>query len=184
MLTLKDGQGSTVEARSTRIGFRKVETRGGELYINGKREYVYGVNRHEHDAWQGKTVSRERMEQDVILMKQFGFNSVRTSHYPNDPYFYDLCDRYGLYVMDEANVETCGADAELSNNPMWLYAQLDRVAGMVQRDINHPSIIFWSLGNESGVGSNHAARAAWVKDYDPTRLVHFEAYMHNGGSRQ
>lgn len=184
VLVLKDESGNAVEARSARIGFRKVETRNGALYVNGKKEYIYGVNRHEHDAWLGKTVPRERMEQDVRLMKQFGFNAVRTSHYPNDPYFYDLCDKYGLYVMDEANVETCGADAELSNNEMWLFAQMERVSGMVKRDINHPSVIFWSLGNESGVGPTHAARAAWVKAYDPTRLVHFEAYLHNGGSRQ
>ena len=185
VLILKDGQGNVVEARSSRIGFREVEIKNGhELCVNGKREYIYGVNRHDHDAWEGKTVPYERMVQDVILMKRFGFNAVRTSHYPADPAFFDLCDEYGIYVMDEANVETCGADAELSNNMVWLYAQLDRVAGMVNRDKNHPSIIFWSLGNESGVGANNAARASWVKDYDPTRLVHFEAYMHNGGSRQ
>ena len=185
VLTLKDHKGNVVEARSSRIGFRKVEFKNKhELCVNGKREYIYGVNRHDHDAWEGKTVPYERMVQDVTLMKRFGFNSVRTSHYPADPAFYDLCDEYGIYVMDEANVETCGADAELSNNEWWLFAQMERVAGMVKRDKNHPSIIFWSLGNESGVGANNAARASWVKDYDPTRLVHFEAYMHNGGSRQ
>ena len=185
VLTLKDHKGNVVESRSSRIGFRKVEFKNKhELCVNGKREYIYGVNRHDHDAWEGKTVPYERMVQDVTLMKQFGFNSVRTSHYPADPAFYDLCDEYGIYVMDEANVETCGADAELSNNECWLFAQMERVAGMVKRDKNHPSIIFWSLGNESGVGANNAARASWVKDYDPTRLVHFEAYMHNGGSRQ
>ena len=184
VLTLKDNKGNTVEARSARIGFRKIEFINSELHINGKREYLYGVNRHEHDAWLGKTVPYERMVQDVTLMKQFGFNSVRTSHYPADPAFYDLCDEYGIYVMDEANVETSGCDAELSNNENWLFPQLERVAGMVKRDKNHPSIIFWSLGNESGVGYNNAARASWVKDYDPTRMIHFEAYMHNGGSRQ
>lgn len=184
VLVLKDKDGKVQEARSSKIGFRNIEIKNGELFINGKREYVYGVNRHEHDAWKGKTIPYETMVQDVILMKQFGFNSVRTSHYPTCPAFYDLCDEYGIYVMDEANVETCGADAELSNNEVWLFAQLERVTGMVKRDINHPSIIFWSLGNESGVGPNNAARASWVKDYDPTRLIHFEAYMHNGGSRQ
>lgn len=185
VLTLKDNKGNVVESRSSRIGFREVEIKNKhELCVNGKREYVYGVNRHDHDAWEGKTVPYERMVQDVTLMKRYGFNSVRTSHYPADPAFFDLCDEYGIYVMDEANVETCGADAELSNNEMWLFAQMERVAGMVKRDKNHPSIIFWSLGNESGVGANNAARASWVKAYDPTRLVHFEAYLHNGGSRQ
>jgi beta-galactosidase len=183
-LTLKNDKGEVLEARSNRTGFRKVEFKNSELYVNGKREYIYGVNRHEHNAWEGKTIPYETMVQDVKLMKQYGFNSVRTSHYPDCPEFYDLCDEYGIYVMDEANVETCGADAELSNNEVWLFAQLERVTGMVKRDKNHPSVIFWSLGNESGVGYNNAARAAWVKDYDPTRLLHFEAYLHNGGSRQ
>jgi len=184
VLTLKDESGKIVECRSCRVGFRKVEFKKGELFVNGKREFIYGVNRHEHNAWHGKTVPYETAEQDVKLMKRYGFNSVRTSHYPDDPSFYDLCDLYGLYVMDEANVETCGADAEISNNEMWLYSQLERVTGMVRRDKNHPSIIFWSLGNESGVGPNHAARASWVKDYDPTRFIHFEAYLHNGGAKQ
>lgn len=184
VLVLKDETGKILEARSTRIGFRNIESKGGQLFVNGRRELIYGVNRNEHNAWHGKTISYENMEEDVRLMKKYGFNSVRTSHYPNDTRFYDLCDEYGLYVMDEANVETCGADAELSNNEMWLHSQLDRVSGMVRRDKNHPSIIFWSLGNESGVGPNNAARASWVKDYDPTRLIHFEAYLHKGGSKQ
>lgn len=184
VLTLTDSSGNVIESRSCAVGFRKVEFKNGQLLVNGKKEYIYGVNRHEHNAWKGKTVPYEDMVRDLKLMKQHGINSVRTSHYPNSPEFYDLCDRYGVYVMDEANVETCGADAEISNNDVWLYAQQERVSGMVKRDKNHPSIIFWSLGNESGVGSNHAARAAWVKDYDPTRPVHFEAYLHNGGSKQ
>ncbi len=184
VLSLKDSKGNLVEARSAKIGFRRIEVKNGELYVNGRPELLYGVNRHDHDPAGGKTVSLETMRRDVELMKQFGFNTVRTSHYPAAAEFYDLCDEYGLYVMDEANVETCGADAELSNNELWLFPQLERVAGMVKRDINHPSVIFWSLGNESGVGPNHAARAAWVKDYDPTRLIHFEAYLHNGGSHQ
>ena len=184
VLSLTDAKGNLVEARSARIGFRCIEVKNGELFVNGRRALLYGVNRHDQDPAGGKTVSVETMRRDIELMKQFGFNSVRTSHYPAAPEFYDLCDEYGIYVMDEADVETCGADAELSNNTLWLNAQLERVAGMVKRDINHPSVIFWSLGNESGVGPNHAARAAWVKDYDPTRLIHFEAYLHNGGSHQ
>lgn len=177
-------KGEVVEVRSCAVGFRKIEFKGGELFVNGRREFVKGVNRHEHHQYNGKTVSEEQMIKDITLMKRHNFNSVRTSHYANNPLFYYLCDLYGLYVMDEANVETCGADAELSNNAVWLFSQLERVAGMVIRDKNHPSILFWSLGNESGFGPNHAARAAWVKDYDPTRFIHFEAYLANGGSRQ
>lgn len=176
--------GQVMEYRSSVVGFRKVEFKGGELYVNGHREFVKGVNKHEHHPYDGKTVSEEQMVRDISLMKQHNFNSVRTSHYPNDPLFYHLCDIYGLYVMDEANVETCGADAELSNNPLWLFSQMERAAGMVIRDKNHPSVLFWSLGNESGFGPNHSARAAWVKDYDPTRFIHFEAYLANGGSKQ
>lgn len=184
VLSLKSPDGKLIESRSCVVGFRTVEFIGGELFVNGKREFIKGVNRHEHSAWNGKTVTLEEMKRDLELMKQHNFNSVRTSHYPDDPRIYDLCDIYGLYVMDEANVETCGADAELSNNPVWLHSQMERVAGMVARDKNHPSIIFWSLGNESGFGPNHAARAAWVKDQDPTRFIHFEAYLANGGSKQ
>ena len=184
VLGLYDGE-RLVEARSCAVGFRKVEfAPDGRLLVNGREEHIKGVNKHEHNPWTGKTVTEEHMRRDIELMKQHNFNSVRTSHYPNDPLFYLLCDQYGLYVMDEANVETCGADAELSNNPVWLFSQLERVSGMVQRDKNHPSVIFWSLGNESGFGPNHSARAAWVKDTDPTRFIHFEAYLANGGSKQ
>ena len=184
VLGLYEGE-KLVEARSCAAGFRRVEfAPDGRLLVNGREEHIKGVNKHEHNPWTGKTVTEEQMRKDIELMKQHNFNSVRTSHYPNDPLFYLLCDYYGLYVMDEANVETCGADAELSNNPVWLFSQLERVSGMVQRDKNHPSIIFWSLGNESGYGPNHSARAAWVKDTDPTRFIHFEAYLANGGSKQ
>ena len=183
VLTLKHGD-EVLESRSCAVGFRDICFKEGELYVNGRRELVRGVNRHEHSPWNGKTVTEDEMIRDIVLMKQHNFNSVRTSHYPNCPLFYHLCDLYGLYVMDEANVETCGADAELSNNPIWLHSQLERVAGMVKRDKNHPSVLFWSLGNESGYGPNHSARAAWVKDYDPSRFIHFEAYLANGGSKQ
>ena len=114
------------------------------------------------------------MEQDVRLMKLLNFNSVRTSHYPNDPYFYELCDRYGLYVIDEANIESHGSGGKLSNDPEWAVPFLERVSRMVVRDRNHPSIVMWSLGNESGCGPAHAAAAGWAKDYDPTRLIHYE----------
>jgi beta-galactosidase len=174
VLNLKDANGNTVEARSAKIGFREVEIKNGELLINGQSIKLYGVNRHDHSHLRGKSVTRDDMEQDVLLMKQFNFNSVRTSHYPNDPYFYDLCDKYGLYVMDEANIETHGLMGYLTNQSDWHMAFQDRVVRMVERDKNHPSIISWSLGNESGCGPNHAAAAGFVKDFDPTRFVHYE----------
>jgi beta-galactosidase len=114
------------------------------------------------------------MLQDIVLMKQHNLNAIRTCHYPNDPYLYDLCDEYGLYVFDEANIETHHASGFLTNQPSWHYAFADRVIRMVERDKNHPSVISWSLGNESGTGPNHAAAAGWVHDYDPTRPVHYE----------
>lgn len=174
VLTLKDAKGKTVEARSTKVGFREIEIKEGQLLINGKSTKLYGVNRHDHDYLKGKTVSHADMEKDVQLMKQFNFNAVRTSHYPNDPYFYDLCDQYGIYVMDEANIETHGQGGYLSNQSEWHMAFIDRVVRMVERDKNHPSIISWSLGNESGCGPNHAGAAGWAKDFDPTRFIHYE----------
>ncbi|MBN1987223.1 MAG: DUF4981 domain-containing protein, partial [Prolixibacteraceae bacterium] len=174
VLTLKDENGNTVESRSSKVGFREVETQNGQLLINGKSVKLYGVNRHDHSPTRGKSVTRDEMLQDVLLMKQFNFNAVRTSHYPNDPYFYDLCDKYGLYVIDEANIETHGLMGYLTNQPEWHMAFADRVVRMVERDKNHPSIISWSLGNESGTGPNHAGAAGWVKDFDPTRFIHYE----------
>ncbi len=174
VLSLKNAEGSIVESRSTKVGFREVETKNGQLLINGKSVKLYGVNRHDHDHIGGKTVTRDDMLQDVLLLKQFNFNAVRTCHYPNDPYFYDLCDEYGLYVIDEANIETHGLMGYLTNQQEWHMAFADRVVRMVERDKNHPSIISWSLGNESGCGPNHAAAAGWAKDFDPTRFIHYE----------
>ncbi len=174
VLSLKDAKGNVVEARSAKIGFREIETKNGQLYVNGKSIKLYGVNRHDHDYKRGKSVTREDMENDVLLMKRFNFNAVRTSHYPNDPYFYDMCDKYGIYVLDEANIETHGLMGYLTNQSEWHMAFQDRVVRMVERDKNHPSIIGWSLGNESGSGPNHAGAAGWVKDFDPTRFIHYE----------
>lgn len=175
VFTLKDARGKEVEARSTRIGFRDVKISGkGELLINGKAVKLMGVNRHDHHHIRGKALTREDMLADVLLMKQFNINAVRTSHYPNDPYFYELCDELGIYVMDEANVESHGVRGELVNTPSWHYAINDRIIRMVERDKNHPSIISWSLGNESGCGPIHAAAAGWIKDFDPTRFIHYE----------
>ena len=174
VLSLKDAKGNVVEARSAKIGFREIETKNGQLYVNGKSIKLYGVNRHDHDYKRGKSVNREDMENDVLLMKRFNFNAVRTSHYPNDPYFYDMCDKYGIYVLDEANIETHGLMGYLTNQSEWHMAFQDRIVRMVERDKNHPSIIGWSLGNESGSGPNHAGAAGWVKDFDPTRFIHYE----------
>ncbi len=174
VLSLVDEDGNVVEARSTKVGFRTVEFIDGGLYINGKYTLLYGVNRHDHNQYNGKVVSYEDMVRDVQLMKQFNVNAVRASHYPNNPEFYKLCDEYGLYVIDEANLETHGIGGQLSNNPNWNTAFMERAIRMVERDKNHPSIIFWSLGNEAGSGPNHASMAQWIRQFDPTRFIHYE----------
>lgn len=174
ILSLQDNKGHCVEARSCKVGFRDIRIHDQQLLVNGIPVKLYGVNRHDHSESGGKSVTREEMEADIRLMKQYNFNSLRTSHYPNDPYIYELCDKYGLYVIDEANLETHGTGGKLSNDASWTGAFMERVTRMVIRDRNHPSIIFWSLGNESGTGPNHAAMAGWVKEYDPTRCIHYE----------
>ncbi|XLS29651.1 glycoside hydrolase family 2 TIM barrel-domain containing protein [Flavobacteriaceae bacterium M23B6Z8] len=171
---LKNASGETVDIRSTKIGFREVELRDGELFINGKSVLLYGVNRHDHDPVTGKVISEASMRKDIETMKRFNINAVRTSHYPNDPRWYELCDAYGLYIMDEANLETHQLGGYLSNQPEWGAAHLERATRMVMRDKNHPSVIFWSLGNESGSGPNHQAMSQWIKAYDDTRYVHYE----------
>ncbi len=174
VLSLKDAGGALVETESTKVGFREVEIRGGRLLVNGRPIRLYGVDRHSHDPKAGQAVPFSRMVQDVELLKRNNINAVRTSHYPNDSRWYDLCDRYGIYVMDEANLETHGVTGLLSNDPSWHAAFLDRAVSLVERDKNHPSVIFWSLGNESGRGPNHAAMAGWIREYDPTRPIHYE----------
>ena len=172
-LTGKDNQ--LMEVRRCTVGFRIVEiSEKGEVLVNGVAVKMMGVNRHDHDHIEGKALTREDYRRDVELMKQFNFNAVRTSHYPNDPYFYALCDEYGIYVMDEANVESHGVRGQLVNRTSWHYAINDRIFRMVERDKNHPSIISWSLGNETGSGPIHAAAAGWIKSYDPTRFIHYE----------
>lgn len=175
VFTVKDDKGNDIQHTSTKVGFRelKIDDRGRFL-VNGNPVKMIGVNRHDHDHIEGKAVTREDILEDVKLIKQFNFNAVRTAHYPNDPYFYDLCDEYGIYVMDEANLETHGTRGLLSNVPEWSNAYLERAVRMVERDKNHPSIVFWSLGNESGTGPNHAAMAGWIKEFDPTRYIHYE----------
>ncbi len=180
ILKLYDDADKLQEVRTAKVGFRDVRIGDNQsLLVNGRSVLLYGVNRHDHDHIHGKALTREDMKRDVELMKQYNFNAVRTSHYPNDPYFYELCDLYGLYVMDEANLETHQIGGLLSNNPSWGASFLERAYRMVERDKNHSSIIFWSLGNESGYGSNHTAMGAWIKDFDPTRLLHYEGAQGN-----
>jgi beta-galactosidase len=162
------------ETVSTSLGFRDVEIRDRQLLVNGEPVLIAGVNRHEHDDLTGRVISRESMEHDVRLMKQFNINAVRTSHYPNDPYWLDLCDRFGLYVIDEANVESHAYYDELCRDPTYRNQWVERVANMVERDKNHPSVILWSLGNESGYGPNHDAAAGWVRSRDSSRPLHYE----------
>ncbi|HEX8601904.1 MAG TPA: glycoside hydrolase family 2 TIM barrel-domain containing protein, partial [Pseudoduganella sp.] len=187
LVELVDGQGKVLSATSRRIGFRTVEIADGEVRVNGKRVMMRGVNRHEHDPVTYRVMSMETMRRDIELMKQANVNAVRTSHYPNDPRWYDLADEYGLYVMDEANIESHEymekgdrapsaeerAKIQLGYQPHWRVAHVDRVSRMVERDKNHPSIIFWSLGNEAGTGPNFEAAAAWIRKADPTRLISY-----------
>ena len=174
VFSLLDENSNLIEARSCKVGFRDVKIVGQQFLINGTPIKFYGVNRHDHSQFGGKSVTREEMEADIRLMKQFNFNSVRTCHYPNDPYLYELCDKYGIYVMDEANIETHGVGGRITNDYTWVTAFLERGTRMVMRDRNHPSIVVWSLGNESGMGPNHAAMSGWIKDFDPTRPIHYE----------
>ncbi len=180
-MSLKDEEGNLTEVKSSKVGFREVkfDKKNGKMLLNGNVTYLYGVNRHDHHHILGKALTREDIEEEVRTIKQHNFNAIRTSHYPNDPYFYDLCDRYGIMVMDEANLETHGIGGKLSNDPEWTNAHMERMIRMVERDKNHPSVLFWSLGNESGRGPNHAAMAEWTHDFDITRPVHYEPAQGN-----
>jgi beta-galactosidase len=177
LLTLRDSSGKVLEVIPARVGFRKVEIREGNLLVNGKRVLFKGVNRHEIDPDRGQAISTEIMEKDILVMKRFNINAVRCSHYPYQPAWYDLCDRYGIYLIDEANIEShgMGYDAKtLARVPEWLDAHLDRTMRMVERDKNHPSVIIWSLGNEAGDGPNFEATSKWIHQRDPSRPVHYE----------
>ena len=177
LIALEDSAGRVLEVIPANVGFRKVEIRNGNLLVNGRRILIKGANRHETDPDRGQAVTVERMLEDIRVMKQHNLNAVRTSHYPNQPAWYDLCDRYGLYLVDEANIEShgMGYGAEsLANFPEWKDAHLDRTIRMVERDKNHPSVIIWSLGNEAGNGPNFYATYDWIKQRDPSRPVHHE----------
>jgi beta-galactosidase len=185
VLTLKNGARQVVEAIPVTVGFRTSEIKNGRYLVNGRAILIKGVNRHEHDAQLGHYVPREEMVRDIELMKQYNINAVRTSHYPNTPEWYELAERYGIYLMDEANIECHGFGTNpqnrLTNDPAWTPAYLDRVERMVERDKNHPAVVFWSLGNECGDGLNFSAAYQWVKRRDPSRPVHYEGSASRNG---
>lgn len=173
-LKLQDADGKTLEQVEQPVGFRSIEIKDGRMLVNGLPIRFRGVNRHEHDPQTARVMSEERMLQDILLMKQANVNAVRTSHYPNVSRWYELCDSLGLYVMDEADIEEHGLRGTLASTPDWHSAFLDRAVRMAERDKNHPSVVMWSMGNESGYGPNFAAISAWLHDFDPTRPVHYE----------
>jgi beta-galactosidase len=178
-LSLEDSTGKILEVKSCKVGFRSIEFSkdDSKLLVNGKVTYLYGINRPDHHPTRGKALTRKDIFSDVMTIKAFNFNCIRLSHYPSDPFLLDLCDMLGILVIDEANLETHGLGGKLSNDPQWTGAYLDRISRMAMRDKNHPSIIFWSLGNEAGRGPNHAAMAAWIHDFDITRPLHYEPAM-------
>jgi len=181
VVTLKDKKNNLLETFGSNVGFRTVEIKNSQLLVNGKPVLVKGVNRHEHDPLTGHYISKELMEEDIRLMKENNINTVRTCHYPNDPYWYELCDKYGLYVIDEANIESHGLGAALqapydyhiANDTTWEWPHLERIERMYQRDKNHPSVIIWSLGNEAGDGVNFVTAYKWLKAND-ARPVQYE----------
>ena len=177
LLTLKTKAGKTVEVIPTRVGFRQVEIKDGQFLVNGRAILLKGVNRHEHDPDLWQAITTNSMIQDILLMKQNNINAVRTCHYPNQPVWYDLCDQFGLYLVDEANIESHGmgyGPKTLAKNPDFAAAHMDRTVRMLERDKNHPSVIIWSLGNEAGDGPNFEATSAWIKQRDASRPVHYE----------
>ena len=176
VISLNHNKTGLIESEAYNIGFRTIEIMHGQLCLNGQPLLIKGTNRHEFYPDMGYAVTEQAMLHDIKLIKQHNFNAVRCSHYPNNPRWYELCDEYGLYLVDEANIESHGMFpmSRLSDDPRWLAAYSERVTRMVQRDRNHPSIIIWSLGNESGHGANHDALYAWIKSNDPTRPVQYE----------
>lgn len=179
LLTVHDADGVATEVVPQRVGFREVEIRDGRILVNGRYVKMHGVNRHDHDDRDGRAVGVDRMERDVVLMKQHNINAVRTAHYPNDPRFYELCDRYGLFVIAETDLESHGFAnvgdlGRITDDPAWESVYVDRIERHVAAQRNHPSIVMWSLGNESGWGRNIPAMYRRAKELDPTRPVHYE----------
>ncbi|MDR0536487.1 MAG: DUF4981 domain-containing protein [Tannerellaceae bacterium] len=177
LITLKNTKGEVIESTSHKIGFRKVEIKDGQIFLNGKKIYFKGVNLHEFNTKTGQVVTRDVMMRNIQLMKELNINAVRTSHYPQAPLWYDLCDQYGIYLVDEANLEShgMGYGAENpANFPEWQAAHLDRMERLVERDKNHPSVLIWSLGNEAGNGTAFKSMYAWAKERDKSRPVQYE----------
>lgn len=181
-IELLNKNGKTLQVINRKVGFRNIKIEGGQVLINGKPILFKGVNRHEHNYKKGHVVSRESMLEDIKIFKENNINAVRTSHYPNDPYWYELCDEYGIYVYDEANIESHGMgynpDKTLGNNPKWLNAHIQRTERMILRDRNHPSIVAWSLGNEAGNGFNFHNTYLRAKELDSTRIVIYERALY------
>ena len=175
--TLKNKKGDVLEVIPQRVGFRSIEIKGSDFLVNGKRVFLKGVNRHEHNPTQGHTLTHEDMRKDMEMMKKLNVNAVRHSHYPPDPYWMDLCDEYGLYVIDEANIESHGRGYDLAvsfgNDKQWRNAHLQRILRMYERDKNHPAVVTWSLGNEAGNGVNFYEGYTWLKEHD-SRPVQYE----------
>lgn len=179
VMTLKDAYGQVLEVIPQRVGFRDIKVRDGLFYVNNRYLKLHGVNRHDNDHRKGRAVGMDRVERDLILMKQHNINSVRTAHYPNDPRFYELCDIYGLFVMAETDVESHGFAnvgdlSRITDDPVWEPVYVERIERHIHAQKNHPSIIIWSLGNESGYGCNIRAMARAAKALDDTRLLHYE----------
>jgi beta-galactosidase len=181
-IRLHHPDGTVADESHHRVGFRTVEIAGADLLLNGVRVYLRGVNRHDFHPLTGRVVTPEDMRADLCLLKAYGFNAIRTSHYPPDPALLGLADELGLYIVDEANIETHDHAHELADDPRYLGAFTDRVSRMALRDKNHPSVIIWSLGNESDYGANHDAAAGWLRRYDPTRPVQYEGASKTGWS--
>ncbi len=178
---LLDPEGAVAEVHTQLIGFRSVEVRDRQLLVNGAPVWIFGVNRHDHHPTRGKAVTLDDMRDDLLAMRRHNITAVRCSHYPNDPRFLDLCDEIGMYVVDEANIESHAYNTSLCDDARYRSAWLSRGARMIERDRNHPSVIMWSLGNEAGYGTNHDALAGWIRRADPSRPLHYEgAVFHDG----
>ena len=173
-IELIDPNGAVIEVSQQRIGFRSIVIKGQDFLVNGQPIIFYGINRHDFNRFTGRALTRDDMRQDLLELKRWNFNAVRTSHYPNDAAFLDLCDELGFYVIGEANIESHAFISSICNDTRYLNAFVERVGRMVQRDIHHPSVVMWSLGNESGAGTNHEAAAAYARSFDPSRPLHYE----------